>query len=85
MSECREVRIDELVLAGFDRVDCARLGRSLEQSLARLFAERGVPRRLAQATSEGAIAVPPIALTAAASPEAIAADLARALYDGLDR
>ena len=80
-----ELRIDALVCDGFDPVDGHALGRAVERDLARLLGERGLPAGLRQDQTVHAIAAPEIALPAAATPDTIARELARAIYDGLNR
>ena len=80
-----ELRIDAIVCDGFDPVDRHAFGRAVERNLTRLLSERGVPAGLSQNRDIRAIVAPEIALPAAATPDAIAQELARAIYDGLGR
>ena len=80
-----DLRVDELVVAGFGSVDGQRLGRAVERELARLLSERGIPSGLGRSQAVAHVVAPPIELPAAAGPEAIAARVARAIYEGLGR
>jgi hypothetical protein len=78
-----ELRIDTIVCDGFDPVDRHAFGRAVERDLARLLRERGVPASLSQDRDIRAIVAPEIDLPDAATPDAMARELARAIYDGL--
>jgi hypothetical protein len=78
-----ELRIDELVLHGFEPAYHHRIGEALERELGRLFVEEGVPPSLAR---EGGIdRVDGGAFEAGPDlgAEAIGALVARAVYGGL--
>lgn len=85
MSGGIELRIDALVCDGFDPIDRHAFGRAVERDLARLLGERGLPAVLQQDQSVRAIVAPEMVLPLAATPDAIARELARAIYDGLSR
>ena len=80
-----ELRIDAIVCDGFDPVDRHAFGRAVERNLTRLLSERGVPAGLSQNRDIRAIVAPEIEVPVAATPDAIAQELARAIYDGLGR
>ncbi|HYP26675.1 MAG TPA: hypothetical protein VE262_08160 [Blastocatellia bacterium] len=78
-----ELEIDELVLHGFARGDRHRIAGAIEQELARLFAEQGVPPSLARAGSIESIDGGAFEAKPHAKPEATGARIARAIYGGL--
>ena len=80
-----ELRIGTIVCDGFDPVDRHAFGRAVERNLTRLLSERGVPAGLSQNRDIRAIVAPEIEVPVAATPDAIAQELARAIYDGLGR
>ena len=77
-----ELRVDELVLHGFEPGGRHRIGRAVEQELGRLFAERGAPplARSGEITNldGGSFEVRP-----GSGAEAIGVQVARAVYGGL--
>jgi hypothetical protein len=78
-----ELQIEDLVLDGFPAADKDRIGRALQAELERLFAEEGVPPSLG---SGGDVALPDngsLKVAPNASPEAVGAQVARALYGGM--
>lgn len=80
-----DLRIEQLVLHGFEGAHGPRLGAVVEQELARLIAERGVPaawHRQEDVTVDAAAgATRPI--PAGAGPADLGAGIARAVYDSL--
>jgi hypothetical protein len=74
------VRIDELVLHGFDPRDRLAIGAAVERELARLFAaERaGAAPAGADRVDAGSFEVP-----RDAAPGAVAAEIARAIHGGI--
>lgn len=80
-----ELRIDELVCDGVDPSNRQRFGHALEQNLAQLIGERGVPASLTESRSIRAIVTPALALPAGATLEVVARELASVIYDGLSR
>jgi hypothetical protein len=78
-----DLRIDALVLYGLAPGDRDRLGRAVEHELARLFAERGVPAPLLRGGETAQRDGGTLDLTPAASPEALGARVAQAIYRGL--
>ncbi|HEX6288337.1 MAG TPA: hypothetical protein VFZ66_04060 [Herpetosiphonaceae bacterium] len=84
-----DLRIDQLVLHGFDHGSAASarslIGATVERELARLLSEQGVPPGLSQ---EGAVARldgGAFEVLPHAGPEAIGAQIAQAIYRGLGR
>ncbi len=79
-----DLRIEELVLDGFAPADRYRIAEAVESELARLFAEQGVPPSLlagqAPALRDGAS----FEAARGAPAEQIGAQVARAIYKGLD-
>jgi hypothetical protein len=80
-----ELQIDELVVDGLPHLNRAQLGAIVQQELARLFAERGVPQALhlphiAPSLDGGSITVQP-----GASTVTVAAQIAQAVYGGFAR
>lgn len=80
-----ELRIDELIVEGFDSFDGERFSRAVEQQFSRLLAERGIPSGLTRNQTTDQIESGPVELAASAGLNVLAANLARALYAGLDR
>jgi hypothetical protein len=84
-SENLELHIQELALDGFTDVDLADVRAAVQRELARLLAERGVPRPLASGGQTarldgGAFELPP-----GAGAEAIGSQIAQALYRGFSQ
>lgn len=78
-----ELHIDELRLHGLDPAHRVALARAVEQALTQLLAARGLPSTLHQ---EGVVAQldgGALTLTPGAQPEALGAQLAQAIYAGL--
>jgi hypothetical protein len=78
--------VEEVVLHGFEWVDGEQVGRRLERELRRLIAHRGVPAALSRGgrdrpTLEGLS----FQLGRDAGADALAGQVARALYGGLAR
>lgn len=78
-----EVRIDELVLHGFEPSGRERIGETVKHELTRLFTKQGAPPSLAHerrvARLDGGAFEARLGLRA----EAIGVHVARALYEGL--
>uniref|UniRef100_A0A7V4G691 Uncharacterized protein n=1 Tax=Desulfobacca acetoxidans TaxID=60893 RepID=A0A7V4G691_9BACT len=79
------VHIDTLVLQGFAPAQANAVARSLERELARLLAQGERPFAPAYAGDIPRLDGGRISLAHDASPRAIGAQLARALYGGLPR
>jgi hypothetical protein len=80
-----ELRIEELVLHGFEPGDRHRIGDSVERALTRLFAERGVPPSLTNGGEVPRLDVGSFHLAVGAGAEAVGDQIARAVYEGLNR
>ena len=77
-----ELRVDELVLHGFEPKDRHRIGRAVEHELGRLFAERGAPP-LAQSGEIADLDGGSFEVAPGAGAAAIGAQVAQAVYGGL--
>ena len=80
-----ELYIDELVLRGFAPGDPYRLGQAVERELTRLLAEEGAPTWLAEGGEVAALDGGTFEVAPGAKAEAVAAQVARAVYGGLKR
>jgi hypothetical protein len=80
-----ELDIKELVLHGVDVRDRARLGASVEAELARLLTEQGLPPSLSQGGYTAHLDGGTIHLAPGAPAEGTGAQVAGAVYGGLDR
>jgi hypothetical protein len=80
-----ELHIEELVLDGFAPGDRQRIGAAVQHELARLLAERGAPPGWEQGGAGARMGAGTMRLTAGAKPEAIGAQVARAVYGGPPR
>jgi hypothetical protein len=78
-----ELHIEELVLHGFPPSERQRIGEALRAELARLFAERGAPPRLAKGLRRPEIDVGAFEVGAETRAEAIGRRVARRVYEGL--
>jgi hypothetical protein len=79
------VRIERLVLEGFAAHDRWRIASAVESELSRLLTERGLPPGLLEGGAVATIQADSFAPRAGSRPEAIGADVARAVYEGLAR
>lgn len=79
-----ELHIEELILHGFAPEDRYRIGEAVEKELANLLAERGMPV-LENGLKIAGLNVGDISIVKGARPEAIGAQVARAVYGGLKR
>jgi hypothetical protein len=78
-----ELRIEELVLHGFPPGNHDRIGESVERELTRLFTERGVPPSLARDGEVGSLGTGAFEMDPGLGAEAIGAQVAHSLYEGL--
>lgn len=78
-----ELRVEELVLHGFDPRDRHRIGRAVEDELGRLFAERGAPPSLDRSGEVPRLNGGSFEVTPGAGTGAIGARVAQAVYRGL--
>lgn len=80
-----ELHIEELVLYGFPAGDRLRIGESLERELARLFADLGVPAAVLAGRELDGLDSGSFNVRQNATPEAIGASVAAAVYEGMKR
>jgi len=80
-----ELHIEELILYGFAPEDRYRIGEAVERELANLLAERGMPQSMDNGLEIAGLNVGDISIAKGARPEAIGAQVARAVYGGLKR
>jgi hypothetical protein len=80
-----DVHIGELVLEGVSAADRRRIGAAVERELGRLFAEHGVPEHLTAAGTREAVHGGSFVREHGSTPAAFGAQVARAVYGGLQR
>jgi len=80
-----ELHIEELVLYGFAPGDRHTIGDALEDDLARLLNEGGIPNSLRSQNTIGEIQGGTFKATQNARPTAIGRQIARAVYQGFSR
>lgn len=78
-----ELHIEELVLHGFAHRDQARIQRSIEQELTRLFTEQGVPASLSTTNEIQQLPGSSLNVRVGMSVEAIGSQVAQAIYGGM--
>jgi hypothetical protein len=78
-----ELHIDELVLHGFNSTDRMVIAAAVERTLMRLLVERGLPPTLQQSGALAQLDGGSFTVTPHRNPEAIGAQVARAIYEGL--
>lgn len=78
-----EIRIEELALTGLPPADPERLGSAIQDHLARLIGERGVPPSMSRDGVVAEVSGGTLDLRAGASAEEIGSQVARAVYEGL--
>lgn len=78
-----EVHIGELVLHGFSHADRFPIADAVEQELARLFSEDGVPSSLARHAEAGRIGGGAFRIAPSEKQTSIGEKVARAIYGGL--
>lgn len=83
------IQIGELVLHGLDHVRSAGarydLGAAVERELARLLAEQGIPPGLNQAGIVARLSGGSFAVAPGSPPDTLGAQIAEAVYRGLQR
>jgi hypothetical protein len=79
-----ELTIDKLVLHGFPRSARHDVAEAMERELERLFSERGAPFREGMSLAKP-LEVGAIELTEHATPASIGRQIARSLYEGMER
>ena len=80
-----DLHIEELVLDGLDGVNQAYVGVVVERELGRLFAERGLPPSLAQGGTVASLDGGTFNTVPGAPTDAVGAQIAQAVYGGLNR
>ena len=78
-----ELSIEELVLDGFAPGDRDGIGAAIEQGLAQLFAEQGLPAWLGQSAEVAHLDGGSFSLTPHSTAAAVGAQVAQAVYRGL--
>jgi hypothetical protein len=77
-----ELHIDELVFHGFERADRYALANAVEQELARLFSEQGIPAPTA-VTERRSIQAGDFVVAPGREANRIGAQVAGSVYEGL--
>lgn len=77
------LQIDELILHGFPVSDRHLISAAIQQELAKLFAERGVPRSLSQGGTIHQLDGGKFEMPAGTRADAMGAQIAQAIYGGL--
>jgi hypothetical protein len=88
-----DIHIEELVLHGFDgplaspgqAINRARIGAVVQSELARLFAERGIPRSLSRGGQVTSLDGGALDIAPGSGAEAIGGHIAEALYQGFSQ
>ena len=81
-----ELHIEELVLDGFAAADRYRIGDMIERELSRLLsAQEGVPSALVANDGRAHLDAGATNVAAGSTPEQIGAQVAQAVYGGLQR
>ena len=80
-----EVQIGELVLYGFAPGKYYRIDKAVERELTRLFMERLVPPSLATNADVAHLNGGTFQMVSGSKPETIGAQVAQAVYEGLNR
>jgi hypothetical protein len=80
-----EIHIDALVLYGFAPADRWRIGQAIEHELTRLFAEQGLPSTLSMGGELARIDGGAFHVAAGTTVEGLGAQVAQAVYGGLQR
>ena len=78
-----QVRIEELVLHGFQHNQRHQIGEAVERELQRLFSERGVPTSLRESTTIEDLDGGSFQMKLRPNTGVVGSDLARAVYGGL--
>lgn len=80
-----ELQIEELVLDGFDSRHAARIAAALEEELARLLGEGGLPQSWNAPYAVPRLETGPLQISPRHSPEMIGRQAAQAIYTGMKR
>lgn len=80
-----EIHIEELLLHGFAPGDRYGMGKAIERELARVLAEQGVPPSLTQGGEVARLIGGGFEVALGSRADTIGAQIAQALYEGLNR
>jgi hypothetical protein len=80
-----ELRIEELILHGFEPGDRDRIGEALQRELSQLFTEQGTPPSLTREHAIARLEGGAFDAPSSSEPETVGSRLARSLYGGLSR
>lgn len=80
-----ELYIEELVFHGFAHGDRYRIGEAVEQELARMFADRGVPQSLAEGGEIASVDGGAFEVAPGSRADVVGVQVAKAVYGGLGR
>jgi len=80
-----ELQIDELVIDGLADIDRAQLGAAVQEELARLFTERGIPHNLQQNSTRLTLDGGTITVQPGAPSSVVGRQIAGSLYGGLQQ
>ncbi|MDD3872953.1 MAG: hypothetical protein PHE01_01775 [Methanosarcina sp.] len=78
-----EINIEKLVLEGFERADRHLIGEAVEQELARLFAEQGVPPGLEMRGNIARLEGATVTIAPGLEASNIGVNIAKSVYGGL--
>lgn len=78
-----DLHIEELVLHGFAQKDQGRIQRAIEQELTRLLTEQGVPNSLSRGQEIQQLQGGSFNVRAGMGVEAVASQVAQAIYGGM--
>jgi hypothetical protein len=79
------LHIEELVLHGFSPGDRHRIGEAMQRELTRLLTEKATPPALAKSSAIDRLNGGTFQMTSAPRPEATGAQVARAVFKGLEQ
>lgn len=80
-----ELHIEELVLHGFSHGDRYRIASAVEQEVARLLAEQGLPSSFGETTTAGRVDAGTFRVAPGGNPEQTGAGIGQTIYGGLSR
>lgn len=78
-----EINIEKLVLEGFEPGDRYLIGEAVEQELARLFAEQGIPSELERGGNVSHLDGAAIEIATGSKASNIGINIAKSVYGGL--
>jgi hypothetical protein len=79
------LHIEELVLHGFPSADRHRIGEAMQRELARLFSEQRTPLALMKSAEIDRLNAGAFQMPTAPGPESTGAQVARAVFGGLEQ